>query len=92
MTIECDVLVVGGGPAGIVASLSLAKKNIDAILLEKRAEVGAHTNTKIDITPQEGLEEMNRELEQQNLLVRRRGSGTFGERSAPVPKTPIDKM
>jgi len=62
MTIECDVLVVGGGPAGIVASLSLAKKNIDAILLEKRAEVGAHTNTKIDITPQEGLEEIIKDL------------------------------
>ena len=56
MTIECDVLVVGAGPAGGVASLILAKKGLEVILLEKNSEVGLHTKTKIDVTPQSDIE------------------------------------
>lgn len=36
--INCDVLVVGGGPAGASAALSSVKQNADTILIEKRAD------------------------------------------------------
>jgi flavin-dependent dehydrogenase len=61
MTIDCDVLVVGAGAAGGVASLILAKKGLDVILLEKNSDVGLCTNTKIDVTPQEGIESIIKE-------------------------------
>ena len=40
-TYKCEVLVVGGGPAGGMAAKSCAEKGIDTILIEKKAEVGA---------------------------------------------------
>jgi len=62
MSIKCDVLVVGGGPAGAVASLNLAKKNIDVVLVEKNSNIGSHTNVKIDVTPQDTIDNIIKEL------------------------------
>jgi len=39
MTIECDVLVVGGGPAGSSAARAAAKKGAKTILIEKQKEI-----------------------------------------------------
>lgn len=39
--VTCEVLVVGGGPAGGMAAKSCAEKGIDTLLIEKKAEVGA---------------------------------------------------
>ena len=33
---QCDVLIVGGGPAGATAALTLGQKNIDTILIDKK--------------------------------------------------------
>lgn len=40
MSIECDVLVVGGGPAGCSAARAAAMKGAKTILIEKNDEIG----------------------------------------------------
>ena len=40
MAIECDVLVVGGGPAGSSAARAAAQKGLDVICIEKKEEPG----------------------------------------------------
>ena len=40
MTIECDVLVVGGGPAGCSAARAAAMNGAKTILIEKKKEIG----------------------------------------------------
>jgi len=40
MTIECDVLVVGGGPAGCSAARAAAKQGAKTILIEEHEEIG----------------------------------------------------
>jgi len=37
---ECDVLVVGGGPAGIAAAVAAARQNVKTILIEQTGCVG----------------------------------------------------
>jgi len=36
---KCDVLIIGAGPAGASLALYLAEKGIDAILIDKKAEI-----------------------------------------------------
>lgn len=38
--INCDVLVIGGGPAGLAAAISAEKEGADVILLEREARLG----------------------------------------------------
>jgi len=40
MTIECDVLVIGGGPAGCSAARASAKQGAKTILIEEDKEIG----------------------------------------------------
>lgn len=49
MKIECDVLVVGAGPAGLSAALLLSKNGISTIVLEKNKSLGSQ-QTSYDIT------------------------------------------
>lgn len=49
MTIDCDVLVVGGGPAGLITSIFLTDKGLSVVLIEKKNEVGS-IFPKFDIT------------------------------------------
>jgi heterodisulfide reductase subunit A-like polyferredoxin len=39
---ETDVLVVGGGPAGVGAAVAAAERGCDAVLLEKRGFLGGN--------------------------------------------------
>ncbi len=52
---HCDVLVAGGGPAGLAAALAAAEAGSSVILADEQAEIGgsllAETHIKIDGTP-----------------------------------------
>ncbi len=61
--IECDVLVVGAGPAGSVAALYGSKHGLNTILIEKNDRIGKHTNTKVDSSPDFRLTEIIKELD-----------------------------
>ena len=37
---ECDVLVVGGGPAGIAAAIAAARNGADTVLVERYGGLG----------------------------------------------------
>jgi digeranylgeranylglycerophospholipid reductase len=63
MVIECDVLVVGAGPAGSVAALYSSKHGLNTVLIERNNKVGAHTTTRIDSSPDFGLAEIIKEME-----------------------------
>src|SRR5437867_211922 len=39
-----DVLVVGGGPAGLYTAFRIAEEKLDVIVLEEHAEIGAPTH------------------------------------------------
>ncbi|MDI6655328.1 MAG: NAD(P)/FAD-dependent oxidoreductase [Candidatus Hydrothermarchaeota archaeon] len=61
--IECDVLVVGAGPAGSVVALYCSKHGLNTVLIEKNKKVGAHTKTRIDASPDFELTKIINELE-----------------------------
>jgi len=61
--IECDVLVVGAGPAGSVAALYSSIQGLNTVLIERNNKIGAHTNTRIDSSPDFGLTEIVKEIE-----------------------------
>src|SRR5437899_714311 len=45
MTEECDVLIVGGGPAGLAAAEAASKMNVRTVLLERQNEIGYPVHT-----------------------------------------------
>ena len=40
MSEKCDVLIVGGGPAGLAAAEAASKLNVRTIVLERQNEIG----------------------------------------------------
>jgi digeranylgeranylglycerophospholipid reductase len=42
---ECDVLIVGGGPAGLAAAEAASKQNVRTIVLERQNEIGYPVHT-----------------------------------------------
>src|SRR5258707_12128957 len=42
---ECDVLIVGGGPAGLAAAEAAAGRGVRTILLERQNEIGYPVHT-----------------------------------------------
>ncbi len=60
--INCDVLVVGAGPAGSVSALCCSRHGLNTVLIERNDTIGAHTSTRIDSSPDFGLTEIINEL------------------------------
>jgi digeranylgeranylglycerophospholipid reductase len=45
MPVDCDVLIVGGGPAGLAAAESAAKRGVRTVVLERQNEIGYPVHT-----------------------------------------------
>src|SRR5438270_11160609 len=45
MPVDCDVLIVGGGPAGLAAAESAARQGVQTIVLERQNEIGYPVHT-----------------------------------------------
>jgi len=80
MGIECDVLVVGAGPAGSVAALYCSEYGLNTVLIEKNDTIGAHTATRVDSSPDLGLTEIINELglKTENLVYNSNWQSPFG--------------
>ena len=37
--VQCDVLVVGGGPTGVTVGLLLARGGVNALVIDKEADI-----------------------------------------------------
>jgi digeranylgeranylglycerophospholipid reductase len=61
--IDCDVLVVGAGPAGSVAALYCSRHGLKTVLIEKNTRIGQNTSTRIDSSPDVGLTKIVKELD-----------------------------
>ncbi len=45
--LETDVLIVGGGPAGMVSALCLAQLGVRSIIIERHADVNPHPKARL---------------------------------------------
>jgi len=45
MSKDCDVLIVGGGPAGLAAAEAAAKEGVETLVLERQHEIGYPIHT-----------------------------------------------
>jgi flavin-dependent dehydrogenase len=61
MTITCEVLVVGAGPAGLSAALLLSKNGVSTVVLEKN-KIPGHRQTFYDITEGSRIRKILNEL------------------------------
>ena len=84
MNVHCDVLVVGGGPAGLSAALEAARTDARVILLDERAELGGSLLSSSEVIEGEPaaawVKTTVRELRsfpQVRLLTRTTGSGYY---------------
>ncbi|MBN2126924.1 MAG: NAD(P)/FAD-dependent oxidoreductase [Candidatus Diapherotrites archaeon] len=62
MSLKCDVLVVGAGPAGAVCAAKLAKKKFEVICIDKSSCPGEAHTPKIDIVESKGIEKLVKEF------------------------------
>jgi digeranylgeranylglycerophospholipid reductase len=61
--LDCDVLVVGAGPAGSVAALYCSRHGLKTVLIEKNTGIGQNASTRIDSSPDVGLTKIVKELD-----------------------------
>ena len=79
-TIECDVAIVGGGPAGCTCALYTSRANLKTVILDKNPAVGALAITShianypgVDrsMTGQELLDQMRKQAEDYGTIYKR---------------------
>ena len=68
MSVTCDVLVVGAGPAGLSTALMLSKNGFYTVVLEKGKTVGSH-QTSYDITEGSRIEKIIDEMKIKPLKI-----------------------
>jgi len=61
MSLKCDAIIIGGGPAGLTAALSLSNKGLSTILLEKNDTCGPKSS-KYDITEGTRIKKIIKEI------------------------------
>ena len=81
---ECDVAIVGAGPAGLTLAETVAKEGGDVLLLEEHPEVGVppHCTGKLSVT---ALNELD--LDEKGVLHRVRGAVFYPPSLTPVTIT-----
>src|SRR4029077_21270735 len=45
--LECDVLVAGGGPAGVCAALAAARRGARVVLVQDRSRLGGNSSSEV---------------------------------------------
>lgn len=61
MSLKCDVLIIGGGPAGLTAALLMSNKGLSTIILEKNDTCGSKS-IKYDITEGNRIKKIIKEI------------------------------
>lgn len=87
-----DVIIIGGGPAGMSAAITCAELGVDAILLEREAELGGQllwTHNAIENYPPFRAKN-GREL-RDHFLERVENAGVIYRTNAPVADADLEK-
>lgn len=61
MTVDCDVLIVGGGPAGLTAAKILSDNEYEVVITEKGEKIG-NSNLKLDITEGDRIQKILKQI------------------------------
>jgi len=82
--VEYDVVVVGSGPAGAMASKTVAKTGLSTILIEEHAAVGIPVHCGEGL-PEDGIKEVGLELDPRCIAARIKGATLFSPNGEEIP-------
>jgi digeranylgeranylglycerophospholipid reductase len=82
--VEYDVVVVGSGPAGTMASKTAARTGLDTILIEEHAAIGVPVHCGEGL-PEDGLKEVGLELDPRCIAARIKGATLFSPNGEEIP-------
>ncbi len=78
MKTECDVLIVGGGGAGLATAVSAAENGADVLLLEKRPQLGGTTGIAVGSLTANRSVHQRREGIEDSIEAHEEDAGKFG--------------